>query len=83
MFCRFPPGGNDVPFAITSSTSMVLVLFRTDVSVVALGFNASLALKSSGENGPFPILPDPNLIKFSAYGKPTNPLPYPFDASGD
>jgi len=62
---------------------MVLVLFRTDISVVAQGFNASLALKSSGENGPFPILPDPNLITFSDYGKPIDPLPYPFDASGD
>jgi hypothetical protein len=66
---------------------MVLVLFRSDYSFTFQGFSASLALKSSGDYGPFPSLPDPNTIKFKQenypFWKPVNPLPYPFDASGD
>ena len=86
LFCSFPPVGSDVPFTLVSSTSLVLVLFRTDGSVVSTGFAATLAPKSSGEYGPFPNPPESrtseNTITVGSDGKPVNP-PYPFDVSGD
>jgi hypothetical protein len=85
LFCRFPPDGSDVPFTITSSTSLVLILFRTDMSVRSQGFTASFAVKSSGSFGPFPnptpLTPD-NTITIGGDGKPASPRPYPFDVSG-
>ena len=88
LFCSFPPVGSDDtrPFTLVSSTSLVLVLFRTDGSVVSTGFTATLAPKSSGEYGPFPNPPESrtsdNTITVGSDGKPVNP-PYPFDVSGD
>lgn len=85
LFCRFPPDGSDVPFTITSSTSSVLILFRTDASIRSQGFSASFAVKSSGSFGPFPnptpLTPE-NTITLGADGKPASPRPYPFDVSG-
>jgi hypothetical protein len=86
MAFRFPPEGSDIPFTLTSSTSMVLILFRSDISVRSNGFSATLAPRSSGDYGPFPNPPEPrssdNTINVGPDGKPSNP-PYPFDVSGD
>ena len=86
FFFRFPPEGSDTPFSLTSSTSLVLILFRSDISVRSNGFSATLAPRSSGDYGPFPNPPEPqtpgNTINIGSDGKPSNP-PYPFDVSGD
>ena len=86
FFFRFPPEGSDTPFTLTSSTSLVLILFRSDISVRSNGFSATLAPRSSGDYGPFPNPPESrtseNTITVGSDGKPVNP-PYPFDVSGD
>jgi hypothetical protein len=86
LFRRFPPEGADVPIFVLSSTSSVLVLFRTDASVREAGFDANLSLSSSGDFGPFSnqsVIPAAQTVVFDEQGKTTQPLPYSFDVSGD